>query len=543
VKVIDGTKLNQVQADGQIADTALLASFFAFSHAFRGGVRVAADDLNFDGQAELILAAGAGGGPHVKVVDGTKLGQFQADGQIADTALLGSFFTADPGFSGGVFVASDADHRDGPTFGPPGVTITNSRRDINDMFIFQSPVTAANTVMAMDVSPFSTAATPAAFDEGVLYDFRIANRDLVNTTDDLTFRVTFGPPDASGVQDVALRALPAARFPGAGGVLAKGLTGQNIPVRGVGGSGTAMFRAAEQDDPFFFDAVGFNALLNSTTAVDGVVAGKFPRGTSPNGFGPGSTPNYDAPNFFGGANTLSIVLELPSVRITGPAGDAVGFWGRTEANGVQVDRMGRPAINTALIPPVPRGAAFPIGGTGDPNRQDVRTTFNSGHPRDDRATFGAGMVSVLTAFYPAGRPGGTPDAAQATVVANLLLPDILVFRPSQSAGFFGDLATVNGTTFLAGGRKFSDDIISTELAVLTDDDLPAAIGGDPNPPAIVTQNVRDDNGLNLTDGSIDPPFPQGNGAAGTGTVRAAVFPYIGARNPNPTGVPGGNPPA
>lgn len=543
VKIINGTRLNQVQADGQIATSALAASFFAFDTRFRGGVRVAADDLNFDGSAELIAAAGPGGGPHVKVVDLTTA-QLQLDGQIADSTLRASFFTADASFRGGVAIASDADHRDGTVFGPPGITISNSQRDINDMFIFQSPANPDNTVMVMDVSPFSTATTPNSFAPGVLFDFRIANRDLVNTTDDLTFRVTYGPPDplANNQQDVEMRALPAARFPGVAGVLVKAFTKQNVPVRGVGGSG-AMFRAAEQDDPFFFDVNGFNALLNNSTAVQGVVDGEFPRGTSPNGFGPGSTPNYDAPNFFGpSVNTLSMILEIPSARLTAPGSDAIGYWGRTEHNGAQVDRMGRPAINTALIPPVPRGVDFPIGGTNDPNRQDRRNAFNAGHPRDDRANFTADMVSVLTAFYPAGRPGGVPNAAQAAVVAGLLLPDILVFRTTSTAGFGGDLVTRDGTTFLAGGRKLSDDIISTELSVLTDDDLPAALGGGPNPPALVTQNVRDDNFLNLTDGSIDPPAPRGHGAPGTGTQRAATFPYIGSRNTNPTGVPGNPPP-
>src|SRR5262249_10817243 len=156
-------------------------------------------------------------------------------------ALQASFFPTDANFRGGVVIASDADHRDGPIFGPPGITITNSQRDINDVFIFRSPVNAANSVLIMDVSPFATATTPSAFAQGVLFDFRIANRDLVNTTDDLTFRVTFGPPDpaANNQQDVEVRALLAARFPGVGGVLVKGFTKQNVPVRGVGGNGTA----------------------------------------------------------------------------------------------------------------------------------------------------------------------------------------------------------------------------------------------------------------------------------------------------------------
>ena len=503
VKVIDGTKMGQVRPDGQIADSALFASFYAFDAGFRGGVRVSADDLTSDGRAELILSAGPGGGSRVVFIDGADLGRAHTDG-----AVLSSFFTAagsEP--ADGVFIASDADHRDGPINGPPGITIANSRRDINDVFVFQSPTNPANTVLVMDVSPFSTATTPNAFAEGGLYDFRIANRNILDTTDDLVFRVTFGPPDANanGQQDAVVRALPAARFAGSGGVIVKGFTGRNVPVRGVGGDGTAQFRAAEQDDPFFFDAAGFNLLLNSPTAVDGVVAGVFPRGTA---------SKYDGPNFFGpSVNTMSMILEIPSARLTAAGSSAIGVWGRTEFGGVQVDRMGRPAINTALIPPVPRGSNFPSG-QGGPNRQDLRTAFNDGLPRDDRANFRDAMIGVLTQFYPAGRPGGTPDAAQAGAVADLLLPDVLVFDVSSSAGFGGGLVKAGGNTFLGNGRKLSDDIISTELSVLTDDDLPAGFGGGPRPPALTSQNVRDDNGANLTDGSIDPAFPQGNGGRG-----------------------------
>jgi hypothetical protein len=301
-----------------------------------------------------------------------------------------------------------------------------------------------------------------------------------------------------------------------------------------------MFRAAEQDDPFLEDRAGLDSLLNHATAAAGVQAGVYPRGTSPNGFGPGSTPNFDAPNFFGPAvNTLSIILEIPSVRLTAPGSNVIGVWGRTEVGGIQADREGRPEINTLLIPPVPRGSNFPIGQDGQ-NRQERRNAFNFSHPRDDRA-FRSDMISVLTAFWPAGRPGGNPNAAQAGVLADLLLPDILVFDVTNSGGF-GTKLTVGANAYLGNGRKLSDDVISTMLAILTDDDLPAAFGGGPNPPFLVTQNVRDDNGLKLTDGSTNPPPPQGTGAAGTGTPRSIAFPYIGARNPNPTGLPGGNPP-
>jgi len=108
VKVIDGSKINQLQGNSQIADSALVAQFYAYSPFFNGGVRVAAADLNGDGVLDIVTGAGPGGGPHVKAIDGSKLNQLQANGEIADSALLGSFYaytpTAAP--SGGVYVAA-----------------------------------------------------------------------------------------------------------------------------------------------------------------------------------------------------------------------------------------------------------------------------------------------------------------------------------------------------------------------------------------------------------------------------------------------------
>ncbi len=69
----------------------VLGSFFAYDKNFRGGVSVAAGDLNGDGQAEIITGAGPGGGPHVRI--------FSQSGQV-----LGSFFAYDKNFRGGVNV-------------------------------------------------------------------------------------------------------------------------------------------------------------------------------------------------------------------------------------------------------------------------------------------------------------------------------------------------------------------------------------------------------------------------------------------------------
>jgi hypothetical protein len=75
-------------------DGSLAFDFMAYSTTFTGGVRVAMADVNGDGVDDIITAAGPGGGPHVRVFDGTNLTE------------LRSFFAYSPSFTGGVFVAS-----------------------------------------------------------------------------------------------------------------------------------------------------------------------------------------------------------------------------------------------------------------------------------------------------------------------------------------------------------------------------------------------------------------------------------------------------
>ena len=75
-------------------DGSVLRDFFAYDPAFTGGVSVAAGDVDGDGVADVITAAGAGGGPHVKAFSGT------------DGSLLANFFAFAPNFRGGATVAA-----------------------------------------------------------------------------------------------------------------------------------------------------------------------------------------------------------------------------------------------------------------------------------------------------------------------------------------------------------------------------------------------------------------------------------------------------
>lgn len=78
-----------------------LFGFFAYEPTFTGGVTVAIGDADDDGRNELVVGAGPGGGPRVRV--------FHAD----DQSLVRDFFAYEPTFDGGVTVA----------VGPAGVIV------------------------------------------------------------------------------------------------------------------------------------------------------------------------------------------------------------------------------------------------------------------------------------------------------------------------------------------------------------------------------------------------------------------------------------
>lgn len=70
----------------------LKRQFFAYDKNFRGGVNVAAGDVDGDGFSEIVTGAGVGGGPQVRI--------FKNNGQ-----LKGQYFAYDKKFRGGVNVA------------------------------------------------------------------------------------------------------------------------------------------------------------------------------------------------------------------------------------------------------------------------------------------------------------------------------------------------------------------------------------------------------------------------------------------------------
>ncbi|QDT67470.1 hypothetical protein MalM25_03690 [Planctomycetes bacterium MalM25] len=266
-----------------------------------------------------------------------------------------------------------ADHLDAPN------VIGDGQSDINDLFAFQSPTNPDNTVLILTVNPAVGVFSPSTFGTDVTYAFQIDNNG--DAVADLSYEATFGAA--------------------AGGTQGFTLTGPSGPVAGTTGStasgtGVEAVTAGVFDDPFFFDLNGFN-----------------------DGF------NFTGDDFFAGLDVSAVVLEVPSSEL---GASDIGVWATTSRGGVQVDRMGRPAITTALIP----------------NGAD-KTAFNLADPAGDFANFGA-IVNTSIA--------GLSDQANADALTPVLLPDVLTIDTSDPSGFLN-------------GRGLADDVIDAELGLLS----------------------------------------------------------------------------
>jgi hypothetical protein len=302
--------------------------------------------------------------------------------------------------------ARGADHLDSPRLKVAPTILGNL--DINDVYIFQG-ANRQHTVMIMTLSPAAGVLGPAMFSTFGTYQFLIYNTG--GTSPDLTIQFNFGALTARGCQPFVYEV-----FNSAGHVLLTGggMSGQNNPVK-VGG----MVRADIFDDPFFFDLNAFNKFKAEALAGNPNAADVFlKRGVN-------NIPN----NFFGGFNVMAIVLEVPSVLLqSNKKNTHIGITARTLVNGdVQFDRMGRPGINTVLIPDADKDL------------------FNSLVPAQD--FFAVPLATAeLTALF------GNPTTAQAH--AQALLPDIMTFDTSSSKGFLN-------------GRQLADDVIDAELTLLS----------------------------------------------------------------------------
>jgi hypothetical protein len=312
-------------------------------------------------------------------------------------------------------LTSGADHLDAPSIGSISVNPNDSlnvskvrgQLDINDVYAFRGS-DAGRTVLAMTVNPAVNLLGPATFQAGAAYTLNIdTGTDAVADT---RITTTFGDPDAQGVQHYTVKQ--------DGMAIASGFT-DGSKGRTQGRGGVQAF-AGVRSDPFFFDLLGF---LGSTK-----------------GQGTRMLNDGNASDFFIGLNTLAIVVELPSSRIGG-VGTNVGVWATTSVGGVQVDQMGRPAINTVFNSTAADKEAF------NATPPSAQATAMGGK-------FRANTVGVLQAFSSLDGEGAY-SADESATLAGILVPDTIRYT----------LGTVAAGPL--NGRGLADDVIDVELNITT----------------------------------------------------------------------------
>ena len=111
VRVIDGNVISNGNFTGEISSNAIIADFFAFTLDYTGGITVASGDVNNDRTEDIIVGA-ATGLAHVRVIDGTMIDQLNVV-EADSGALLGDFFAFTLDFQGGVNVGAGDTNGDG----------------------------------------------------------------------------------------------------------------------------------------------------------------------------------------------------------------------------------------------------------------------------------------------------------------------------------------------------------------------------------------------------------------------------------------------
>jgi hypothetical protein len=293
-----------------------------------------------------------------------------------------------------------ADHLDSPNLTSPAM---DARVDITDIYAFQKPNDRDKSILIFNVNPLA----PTHADEfrhDARYELLIDNNG--DARPDVRFSIRFSKKK-DGHQFANVRRRDGSE--GSDDDDDSGVVIEHAPVSfgsapNVTTDGDYRFFAGLRSDPFFFDLVGFL-----------------------HGFA------FTGDDFFKKLNVYGIVLEVPN-RALG-SNPHVGVWAHTLIPAtlqpdrlVQVDQMGRPAINTVF------------------NHGNDKVTFNGTQPHDQRGLFLASFVATLESF------GYDPTAA--TNIGDILLPDILTYDYSSSAGFLN-------------GRKLTDDVIDIELNLVS----------------------------------------------------------------------------
>jgi hypothetical protein len=301
----------------------------------------------------------------------------------------------------GAMPALGADHRDAP------LTKDSPRADINDFYVWRQP--NGNVTWAMTINPLTTPGDTGKLmlDPSVVYTFRF-DRSGDNVPDGAVKFVFSGSGPVQDMTVIFQRAgIPsdAVALDASGNVNVTGKTSVGSAVNIVTAANGTRYYVGPRDDPFFFDLAGFQNGLKFT-GVDTF------KGTNV------TVIAFEVTAALFAANNAANQGKLTG-WVTTSKQDTLGNW-------VQIDRMGRPAINTVFIPAGKKDA------------------FNNNGPDRDKAIYAADVKAALTSL-------GSPAVDALT---DLLIPDVMTFDYNKPGGYLN-------------GRAPKDDVIDISLQAIT----------------------------------------------------------------------------
>jgi hypothetical protein len=328
-----------------------------------------------------------------------------------------------------------ADHGDAPIAG------NNQSTDIADIFAFLDPNDNSRLILGLTARGFIAAGENANF--GIFDQFLQYRFELETTGDaqpDQFINITFTPVEQSGGPQTATIELPSGQvFTALSTRSSTAATAPDQVVTEDPATGVLFF-AGLVDDPFFFDIPAFGRFVTSVRAG-----------------APDPTQLQRGRDSFAGYNVMGIALSIPVSLLELPDPPIIGVNGvirRQERTRVlsggfktfgefrQVERMGNPAVNVALIP-------F--------SRKDE---YNFATPVDDaNLRFADDIVATLTAL-------GT-NADNIRILANVAVTNGDFLRLDTRIANTGLMGGTNPEAAFPNGRRLADDTIDTLLAIIT----------------------------------------------------------------------------
>jgi hypothetical protein len=328
-----------------------------------------------------------------------------------------------------------ADHGDAPN------ASNDAAGDLNDVYAFVDPNDNSRVVLIATLRGFIPAGENANFGQ---FDHRIATTFELETTGDAVadafIAVTFSPqtsrttPQTATVTGVVLPNGPLTTiFTAPTTISTTNTTAPPQTVTTDAATGIRFF-AGMTDDPFFFDIPAFGRFVAS------VLAGA-----------PDPALLTRGRDSFAGYNTMAIALSIPRSTLGGL--EHLGVGARTfRISGTlgqpdfkvieQIDRMGTPGVNVALVP---------FSG---------KNAYNLGSPPQDAAgQFAGGIVATLTAL------GTSP--ANIALLADVAVNNGDLLRLDLTIPNTGNGGGTNAPAAFPNGRRLGDDTIDTLLNIIT----------------------------------------------------------------------------